>query len=65
MWSISRSDSWPSSTAGQLVGGTWDPTQVLVEGGAAIEATVRDLPGVAGYGGARRARAAASFEARS
>jgi len=33
----------------QLVGGTWDSTAVLLEAGAAIEATARRLPYVAGH----------------
>jgi 3-isopropylmalate/(R)-2-methylmalate dehydratase small subunit len=33
----------------QLVGGTWDSTAVLLEAGAAIEATAAKLPYVAGF----------------
>ena len=33
----------------QLMNGTWDSTAVLLEAGAAIEATARKLPYVAGY----------------
>ena len=33
----------------QLVGGTWDSTAVLLEAGAAIEATARKLPYVTGW----------------
>ncbi|HEV8579224.1 MAG TPA: hypothetical protein VGX68_09080 [Thermoanaerobaculia bacterium] len=33
----------------QLVGGTWDSTGVLLEAGAAIEATAVKLPYIRGY----------------
>jgi 3-isopropylmalate/(R)-2-methylmalate dehydratase small subunit len=39
----------PDGPRNQLVAGTWDSTAVLLEAGAAIEATVRKLPYVAGY----------------
>jgi 3-isopropylmalate/(R)-2-methylmalate dehydratase small subunit len=39
----------PDGPRNQLVGGTWDSTAVLLEAGAAIEATARKLPYVAGY----------------
>ena len=34
----------PDGPRNQLVGGTWDSTAVLLEAGAAIEATARKLP---------------------
>ena len=39
----------PDGPRQQLVNGTWDSTAVLLEAGAAIEATVRKLPYVTGY----------------
>ena len=39
----------PDGPRNQLVGGTWDSTAVLLEAGAAIEATARRLPYVAGH----------------
>ena len=39
----------PDGPRNQLVGGTWDSTAVLLEAGAAIEATARRLPYVVGY----------------
>ena len=39
----------PDGPRNQLVGGTWDSTAVLLEAGAAIEATARKLPYVAGF----------------
>ena len=39
----------PDGPRNQLVGGTWDSTAVLLEAGAAIEATARKLPYVKGY----------------
>jgi 3-isopropylmalate/(R)-2-methylmalate dehydratase small subunit len=39
----------PDGPRNQLVNGTWDSTAVLLEAGAAIEATARKLPYVAGY----------------
>jgi 3-isopropylmalate/(R)-2-methylmalate dehydratase small subunit len=39
----------PDGARNQLVGGTWDSTAVLLEAGAAIEATARKLPYVAGW----------------
>ena len=39
----------PDGARNQLVGGTWDSTAVLLEAGAAIEATAGKLPYVAGY----------------
>ena len=39
----------PEGARNQLVGGTWDSTAVLLEAGAAIEATARKLPYVKGY----------------
>jgi 3-isopropylmalate/(R)-2-methylmalate dehydratase small subunit len=39
----------PDGPRRQLVGGTWDSTAVLLEAGAAIEATARKLPYVVGY----------------
>ena len=39
----------PDGPRNQLVGGTWDSTAVLLEAGAAIEATAEKLPYVAGY----------------
>jgi 3-isopropylmalate/(R)-2-methylmalate dehydratase small subunit len=39
----------PDGPRNQLVGGTWDSTAVLLEGGAAIEATAKKLPYVAGF----------------
>jgi 3-isopropylmalate/(R)-2-methylmalate dehydratase small subunit len=39
----------PDGPRKQLVGGTWDSTAVLLEAGAAIEATAKKLPYVAGY----------------
>ncbi len=39
----------PDGPRNQLVTGTWDSTAVLLEAGAAIEATARRLPYVAGY----------------
>ena len=41
--------SIPDGARNQLVGGTWDSTAVLLEAGAAIEATAGKLPYVAGY----------------
>src|SRR3989454_11951557 len=40
----------PDGARNQLVGGTWDSTAVLLEAGAAIEATAGKLPYVAGFG---------------
>jgi 3-isopropylmalate/(R)-2-methylmalate dehydratase small subunit len=42
----------PDGPRNQLVGGTWDSTAVLLDAGAAIEATARKLPYVAGFAGA-------------
>jgi 3-isopropylmalate/(R)-2-methylmalate dehydratase small subunit len=39
----------PEGARNQLVGGTWDSTAVLLEAGAAIEATAGKLPYVKGY----------------
>jgi 3-isopropylmalate/(R)-2-methylmalate dehydratase small subunit len=39
----------PDGPRHQLVSGTWDSTAVLLEAGAAIEATAAKLPYVAGY----------------
>ena len=39
----------PDGPRNQLVGGTWDSTAVLLEAGAAIEATSRKLPYMAGW----------------
>jgi len=39
----------PDGPRNQLVGGTWDSTAVLLEAGAAIEATAGKLPYVRGY----------------
>ena len=39
----------PDGPRNQLVGGTWDSTAVLLEAGAAIEATAGRLPYVKGY----------------
>ena len=39
----------PEGARNQLVGGTWDSTAVLLEAGAAIEATARKLPYVTGW----------------
>ncbi len=39
----------PDGPRNQLVGGTWDSTAVLLEAGAAIEATAGELPYVKGY----------------
>ena len=39
----------PDGARKQLVDGTWDSTAVLLEAGAAIEATARKLPYVRGY----------------
>ena len=39
----------PDGPRKQLVGGTWDSTAVLLEAGAAIEATAKKLPYVAGF----------------
>jgi len=39
----------PEGARNQLVGGTWDSTAVLLEAGAAIEATAGKLPYVAGF----------------
>jgi 3-isopropylmalate/(R)-2-methylmalate dehydratase small subunit len=39
----------PDGPRNQLVGGTWDSTAVLLEAGAAIEATAAKLPYVAGF----------------
>ncbi len=39
----------PDGARNQLVGGTWDSTAVLLEAGAAIEATAGKLPYVAGF----------------
>ena len=39
----------PDGPRNQLVSGTWDSTAVLLEAGAAIEATARKLPYVTGY----------------
>jgi len=39
----------PDGPRNQLVGGTWDSTAVLLEAGAAIEATAKKLPYVVGY----------------
>jgi 3-isopropylmalate/(R)-2-methylmalate dehydratase small subunit len=39
----------PDGPRNQLVNGTWDSTAVLLEAGAAIEATARKLPYVAGF----------------
>jgi 3-isopropylmalate/(R)-2-methylmalate dehydratase small subunit len=41
--------SVPDGPRNQLVGGTWDSTAVLLEAGAAIEATAGKLPYVAGF----------------
>jgi 3-isopropylmalate/(R)-2-methylmalate dehydratase small subunit len=39
----------PDGPRNQLVGGTWDSTAVLLEAGAAIEATAAKLPYVTGF----------------
>ena len=39
----------PDGPRNQLVNGTWDSTAVLLEAGAAIEATAKKLPYVSGY----------------
>ena len=39
----------PDGPRNQLVQGTWDSTAVLLEAGAAIEATAKKLPYVSGY----------------
>jgi 3-isopropylmalate/(R)-2-methylmalate dehydratase small subunit len=39
----------PDGPRNQLVGGTWDSTAVLLEAGAAIEATAKRLPYVSGF----------------
>ena len=39
----------PDAPRNQLVGGTWDSTAVLLEAGAAIEATAKKLPYVVGW----------------
>jgi 3-isopropylmalate/(R)-2-methylmalate dehydratase small subunit len=39
----------PDGARNQLVNGTWDSTAVLLEAGAAIEATAGKLPYVKGY----------------
>jgi 3-isopropylmalate/(R)-2-methylmalate dehydratase small subunit len=39
----------PDGPRNQLVGGTWDSTAVLLDAGAAIEATAKKLPYVAGF----------------
>jgi 3-isopropylmalate/(R)-2-methylmalate dehydratase small subunit len=39
----------PDGPRNQLVNGTWDSTAVLLEAGAAIEATAKKLPYVAGF----------------
>jgi 3-isopropylmalate/(R)-2-methylmalate dehydratase small subunit len=39
----------PDGPRNQLVSGTWDSTAVLLEAGAAIEATAQKLPYVTGY----------------
>ncbi|HXH83622.1 MAG TPA: 3-isopropylmalate dehydratase small subunit [Candidatus Tectomicrobia bacterium] len=39
----------PDGPRNQLVTGTWDSTAVLLEGGAAIEATAKKLPYVVGF----------------
>jgi hypothetical protein len=39
----------PAGPRNQLVSGTWDSTAVLLEAGAAIEATAKKLPYVTGY----------------
>ena len=39
----------PNGPRNQLVGGTWDSTAVLLEAGAAIEATAGKLPYVKGF----------------
>jgi 3-isopropylmalate/(R)-2-methylmalate dehydratase small subunit len=39
----------PAGPRNQLVGGTWDSTAVLLEAGAAIEATAAKLPYVKGF----------------
>jgi 3-isopropylmalate/(R)-2-methylmalate dehydratase small subunit len=39
----------PDGPRNQLVSGTWDSTAVLLEAGAAIEATAKRLPYVAGF----------------
>jgi len=39
----------PDGPRNQLVSGTWDSTAVLLEAGAAIEATAKKLPYVAGF----------------
>jgi hypothetical protein len=39
----------PDGPRNQLVAGTWDSTAVLLEAGAAIEATAGKLPYVKGY----------------
>jgi hypothetical protein len=39
----------PDGPRNQLVAGTWDSTAVLLEAGAAIEATAKKLPYVSGF----------------
>ena len=39
----------PAGPRNQLVGGAWDSTAVLLEAGAAIEATAGKLPYVSGF----------------
>jgi 3-isopropylmalate/(R)-2-methylmalate dehydratase small subunit len=39
----------PDGARNALVNGTWDSTAVLLEGGAAIEATAKKLPYVSGF----------------
>src|SRR5213082_3474322 len=39
----------PEGARKQLVGGTWDSTAVLLDAGAAIEATAKKLPYVTGF----------------
>jgi len=39
----------PDGPRKQLVAGTWDSTAVLLDAGAAIEATAKKLPYVVGY----------------
>jgi 3-isopropylmalate dehydratase small subunit len=39
----------PDGPRNQLVQGTWDSTAVLLEAGAAIEATAKKLPYVSGF----------------
>jgi 3-isopropylmalate/(R)-2-methylmalate dehydratase small subunit len=42
--------SLPEGARQQLLGGSWDATSVLLEAGAAIDATAARLPYVSGYG---------------